>query len=175
MRGLAAWSRLLEAADLAPADVAALRARLVPEVRRLRLHSRCVTLLFGSSRLTVSLCTLLVPSLVTLQSEDLDLRWLIWALGLLASSCNASAAIFGLDRSYFGLRAQLRDLDGEAWLFLLRAGRYRHEERSDALPLFVERCERMLRKADLFETAPQRQEGRREKPESGARVGEEPV
>ena len=149
-----AWSKMLEEAGISSTDAAALRARLVPAVARLRRHSLCVSLAFGASRLAVSVCTLLVPSLVSLQSSDQDLRWLMWSLGLAASSCNACASIFGLDRAYYGLRAQLRDLDGEAWLFLMRAGRYRQMERSQSLTLFVERCEGMLRKANHAETAP---------------------
>jgi len=152
--GLQAWCLLLEGStDLSALQSAVLKQRLVPEVERLRLRVRRLGKIYGAARLTVTLGSILVPSLISLDQGGGTVRWCIWALGLLNSFCSACVSLFGVDRNYFTSKAQAAALEMEAWLFLSLAGRYDRSASSDSNgPIghaaqfqdFVQRCEHML-------------------------------
>jgi len=133
-------------------DKALLSARVVCSAQRLQIRVRSLRWLHCVAKTVVTIGSIMVPSLLALRDnpDRTDaVYWALWGVGLLTSFCNSAAMLFSIDRKYFVLKAQLRRLEREAWLYLSKAGPYRQTAPNQDchgahLVCFVEKCEFIL-------------------------------
>ena len=91
--------------------------------RRLLMYA----LLFYVLRITMTVGSLTVPALLSLNVSPNDqtlLKWLTWAISLAVTTANGLITLFKVDKRFFMLHSVAERLRTEAWQFLALAGRY---------------------------------------------------
>ena len=111
--------------------------KLLLRRRFLRLHQeferRCfyISILFHISRLIITVGSLIVPALLSIQytggsSKDttMEIYWTAWTLSLLVTTSNGILTLFKIDKKYYSLHTSMEQLRSEGWQFLELSGRY---------------------------------------------------
>ena len=91
-----------------------------------------VSCLFNIMRFIVTVGSLLVPALLSIQSPGSvssvtssdTIYWSTWAVSLAVTMSNGILALFKIDKKYFSLNTVLEQLTSEGWQFLELSGRY---------------------------------------------------
>lgn len=145
------WSALLEKTELKPQAKLVAVARIAKLATSLKRRVTHLLWLYRIGKITVTVGSLLVPSLTGLDSNRAQPQttfWLIWGLSLATGVSNACISLFGIDRKYFMLKEQLTRLEVEAWLYLSLSGKYsKSESHQEQFKLFMEKCEHILDRA----------------------------
>ena len=95
----------------------------------LEYRRRCIlyATLFYTLRLTMTVGSLAVPALLSIQnlstSSD-SLYWFTWALSLAVTTSNGIMTLFKLDKRFFMLHATAERLRSETWQYIQLSGRY---------------------------------------------------
>jgi hypothetical protein len=98
-------------------------SRYIPLFKSYRNRSRYYALVFHSSRFIVTVGSITVPALLSLQSAD-NLKWLTWTISLAVTIFNGILTLFKIDKKYYYLHTVRGVLESEAYQFLSLAGRY---------------------------------------------------
>ena len=97
---------------------------LMTEYRR-RCHIYAA--LFYSFRLTMTVGSLAVPALLSIQNSPGAanyLYWMTWGISLAVTTANGIMTLFKLDKRFFMLHATAEQLRSETWQFVALSGRY---------------------------------------------------
>ena len=97
---------------------------LLTEYRR-----RCwvYSYLFYVLRMTMTVGSLAVPALLSIQTNGVDatiMYWFTWSLSLAVTTANGVMTLFKLDKRFFMLHATAERLRTETWQYLQLSGRY---------------------------------------------------
>lgn len=126
----------LQNVSLTPLQQSILQKRYVLLVQEFAFRCLLLSILFHSSRFIVTVGSLIVPALLSIQYTDaapgvagdgsLSYRiyWTTWVISLLVTTCNGIQTIFKLEKKYYFLHTTLEQLRSEGWLFLELSGRY---------------------------------------------------
>ena len=92
-------------------------------------RARCFlySILFYTFRLTMTVGSLAVPALLSIQSAPgapVSMYWVTWAISLAVTTSNGIMTLFKLDKRFFMLNATAERLRSETWQFIQLAGRY---------------------------------------------------
>lgn len=103
-------------------------------------ENRCFRLavLFHSSRFIVTVGSLIVPALLSIQYVDTGptsnvtdpdtfayrVYWSTWVISLFVSICNGVLSVFKIEKKYYFLHTTLEHLRSEGWQFLQLSGHY---------------------------------------------------
>ena len=91
-------------------------------------RSRCrkYTFLFYTLKLTMTVGSLAVPALLTIQnnSNGTAMYWVTWGISLAVTTANGITTLFKLDKRFFVLHATMERLRTETWQFIELSGRY---------------------------------------------------
>lgn len=112
------------------------------EERYLRLletsFGRCrkMALVYNSNRLTITIGSILVPAILSIQRSDyIDanpaeqiLFWLTWTISLMVTISNGLMTMFKFDRKYYLFHAAFEQLKTEGWQYLALTGNYKGTE-----------------------------------------------
>lgn len=115
-----------------------LTERYVNVVRVFELRCLRIALLYHIMRLLVTVGSLIVPALLSIQYTDtgdgMDVSntgsfayrvyWATWIVSLLVTMSNGILSVFKVDKKYFFLHTTLEQLRSEGWQFLELSGRY---------------------------------------------------
>jgi hypothetical protein len=97
---------------------------LMKEYRyRATLHS----LIFYILRLTITVGSLAVPALLSIQTmsgNQQSMYWLTWSLSLSVTTANGVMTLFKLDKRFFLLHGTMEKLRTEMWQYVQLSGRY---------------------------------------------------
>ena len=97
---------------------------LMSEYRhRCRLYST----LFYMFRLTMTVGSLAVPALLTIQNTpgaSVAMYWVTWVISLAVTTSNGIMLLFKIDKRFFMMHATIERLRSETWQFVELAGRY---------------------------------------------------
>ena len=97
---------------------------LMAEYRhRCRLYST----LFYMFRLTMTVGSLAVPALLTIQNTpgaSVAMYWVTWVISLAVTTSNGIMLLFKIDKRFFMMHATIERLRSETWQFVELAGRY---------------------------------------------------
>jgi len=92
--------------------------------KRLRYIDPC----YHASRLLVSIGSVAVPALLSIQSPtstfSTPLFWTTWMISLSVTVCHNLTSIFRFDKKFFGLHSTLERLKSEGWQYLELTGNY---------------------------------------------------
>lgn len=104
------------------------------------LEKRCsrLALYFHVSRLLVTVGSLIVPALLSIQYTNTGpdtimndpgsfayrIYWATWIISLLVTTSNGILSVFKIDKKYYFLHTALEQLRSEGWQYLQLSGRY---------------------------------------------------
>jgi hypothetical protein len=92
-----------------------------------RYRCRLYAVLFYMFRITMTVGSLAVPALLSIQNGNTApayLYWVTWAISLAVTTSNGVMTLFKLDKRFFSLHATAERLRSETWQFIQLAGRY---------------------------------------------------
>lgn len=172
------WSSLIDETDLTNIQKNAIKTRIISVVMRLRARLRRLSVAYTCLRTTTTVGSLLVPSILTLQSptqpvtsptDGFSAYWAIWGIGLIVSVSNAFVSLFRVDKNYYTVGSLLEKIESESWLFLTQSGPYNPENDEEEgrnitddtsytghrsrFKQFIEKCEILINKAVRSEYA----------------------
>lgn len=101
------------------------RYRFLMEEYRRRCHLYAT--LFYVFRLTVTVGSLAVPALLSIQNGNTTLPylyWLTWGISLAVTTSNGIMTLFKVDKRFFMLHATAERLRSETWQYIQLSGRY---------------------------------------------------
>lgn len=99
-----------------------------------RARCRRMARLFHLNRSIVTLGSILVPALLSIQHVDIGnavptynqgVFWTTWILSLLVTASNGIMTMFKLDKKYYLLHASYEQLKSEGWQYIALTGKYR--------------------------------------------------
>ncbi len=99
-------------------------------------YKRCrkIALVYNTHRLLITVGSIIVPALLSVQHTDQlqdwtqayqGVYWATWLLSLLVSIANGMLTMFKFDRKYYLFHAVFEQLKTEGWQFLALTGNYR--------------------------------------------------
>lgn len=172
------WANLIDETDLTNIQKNAIKTRIISVVMRLRSRLRRLSVAYTCLRTTTTVGSLLVPSILTLQSpskivtqpsDGFSAYWVIWGIGLAVSLSNAFVSLFRVDKNYFTVGNLIEKIESESWLFLTQSGPYSsetddedgrsitrdvsHTGHREKFNQFIEKCEILINKAVRSEYA----------------------
>ena len=112
---------------LSPLEKTTLRIRYIELL--ISFNHRCTyySLLFKCLRIIVTVGSLLVPALLSVQYDDkykTDMYWATWVISLAVTTSNGIFTLFKIDKKYYFLHT-IRDLlISEGWQYIALTGRY---------------------------------------------------
>ena len=92
-----------------------------------RYRCRLYSIMFYIFRITMTVGSLAVPALLSIQNGNTApsyLYWVTWAISLAVTTSNGIMTLFKLDKQFFNLHATAERLRSETWQFVQLAGRY---------------------------------------------------
>lgn len=112
------------------------------EERYLRLletsfwRCRKMALIYNSNRLTITIGSILVPAILSIQRTDYlsadpaeqTLFWITWVVSLMVTVSNGLMTMFKFDRKYYLFHAAFEQLKTEGWQYLALTGNYKGTE-----------------------------------------------
>lgn len=101
----------------------AIMVRYLDLLFTVKKRAQLYSLAFYSLRVSISLGSLVVPALLSLNQSEY-LFWIIWTFSLLVSISNSLISIFRIDKKYFSLNALYKKIESEGWQFINLTGNY---------------------------------------------------
>ncbi len=103
--------------------------RYIPLVQHLRKRTTRISCMFHSSRIIVTVGSVLVPALLSIQysqgmDHSLQIYWTAWSVSLLVTICNGLLTLFKLDKRYFFLHTVLEQMISVGWQYIELSGRF---------------------------------------------------
>lgn len=103
-------------------------------------EQRCwrISYFFHLLRILISVGSLIVPALLSIQYSDTsastsikdpesfayEIYWATWVISLLVTTSNGIVSVFKIDKKYFFLHTTMEQLRSEGWQYLELSGRY---------------------------------------------------
>ena len=112
--------------DLTPIQRRAIKERYSFLMSDYRRRCRTYTALFYAFKLTMTVGSLAVPALLTIQNNTNGsaMYWVTWGISLAVTTANGITTLFKLDKRFFVLHATMERLRTETWQFIELSGRY---------------------------------------------------
>lgn len=123
---------LMELSELTDIQRKILVIRFCGVISSYRKRVKLVSYLFNIMRFLVTVGSLLVPALLSIQSPGSistltspdGIYWSTWAVSLAVTISNGILALFKIDKKYYSLNTVLEQLTSEGWQYLELSGRY---------------------------------------------------
>jgi len=111
--------------DLTAHQRAAIKHRYRFLMDEYRSRSQKYSLLFYLMRSTMTVGSLAVPALLSLQANNNpNLYWFTWGLSLAVTTANGIMTLFKLESKFLSLHTTMEHLRTETWQYMELAGRY---------------------------------------------------
>ena len=114
-----------------------LELRFISLLHKYRKRSMYYSCSFNSLRITISIGSLIVPALLSVQytpgsgsgqggisDMNVSMYWIVWTLSLLVTISNAFIALLKVDKKYYTLNTTYQHLLSEGWQFIELSGKY---------------------------------------------------
>ena len=116
--------------DLSDTKRIVLTERYVNLMKHLNTRASRVSVLFHISRTIVTVGSLIVPALLSIQYNQtaseiqFTIYWSTWVISLCVTTCNGLMTLFKLDKKYFSLFTVYEHLVSEGWQYIELSGKY---------------------------------------------------
>lgn len=89
-------------------------------------RSSCYSTSFHALRITITVGSLIVPALLSVQGGTLTtiVYWCVWILSLCVTISNGVMTLFKVDKKYYVLNTTFQHLISEGWQYVELTGRY---------------------------------------------------
>jgi hypothetical protein len=126
----------LENVNLTPLQRSILEKRYIELVQQFARRCFVVSIFFHTSRAFVTVGSLVVPALLSIQYTDASpaasttysmsyqIYWVTWAISLLVTTFNGIQNIFKFEKKYYFLHTTMEQLRSEGWQYIELSGRY---------------------------------------------------
>jgi hypothetical protein len=121
------FDNALSSVILTPLQYNVIIGRYVPLIKHIRTRTTRVSLMFHTSRIIITVGSLIVPALLSIQGmspTNIAIYWSTWMVSLLVSICNAMIALFKYDKKYYYLHTIQEKLISEGWQYIELTGKY---------------------------------------------------
>lgn len=121
------FDNALSSVNLTPLQHNVIIGRYVPLIKHIRTRTTRVSLMFHTSRIIITVGSLIVPALLSIQGmspTNIAIYWSTWMVSLLVSICNAMIALFKYDKKYYYLHTIQEKLISEGWQYIELTGKY---------------------------------------------------
>jgi len=112
--------------------------RFLSVLEEFEVRSYRLSILFHVLRILVSIGSLIVPALLSIQYSDTsnsttikdpdsfayEIYWATWVISLLVTTSNGILTVFKIDKKYYFLHTTKEQLRSEGWQYLELSGRY---------------------------------------------------
>ena len=106
---------------------AVMEGRYIPLVTHLRTRTAQISFMFHTSRIIITVGSLIVPALLSIQgvsNTNVGIYWGTWIVSLFVTICNALLALFKFDKRYYYLHTVLEQMISEGWQYIELTGKY---------------------------------------------------
>ena len=113
--------------DLTVQQRSSIKNRIRFLLQEYRVRSCLYTALFYTTRLMITVGSLAVPALLSINMKpDTEpfLYWMTWSISLAVTTSNGIVTLFKIDKRFFSLHATMERLRSEIWQYLELSGRY---------------------------------------------------
>jgi len=113
--------------DLTVQQRSSIKNRIKFLLQEYRTRSCRYSALFYATRLMITVGSLAVPALLSINMKpDTEpfLYWLTWSISLAVTTSNGIVTLFKIDKRFFSLHATMERLRSEIWQYLELSGRY---------------------------------------------------
>lgn len=113
--------------DLTEQQRSSIKHRIKFLLQEYRTRSCRYSALFYVTRLMITVGSLAVPALLSINMKpDTEpfLYWLTWSISLAVTTSNGIVTLFKIDKRFFSLHATMERLRSEIWQYLELSGRY---------------------------------------------------
>lgn len=114
------------------------KMRFIYVLRTFEFRCKLLAVLFHILRIFVTVGSLIVPALLSIQYSDTsasssikdpesfayEIYWATWVISLLVTTSNGIMSVFKIDKKYYFLHTTMEQLRSEGWQFLELSGRY---------------------------------------------------
>jgi hypothetical protein len=131
------FEHALTCIQLSPLQQSVVIGRYIPLIRTISNRTRIVSILFNTSRIIITVGSLIVPALLSIQglgNTNPEIYWSTWVVSLLVTICNALVSLFKYDKRYYYLNTILERLISEGWQYIELTGRYSGYNTRGAIP-----------------------------------------
>ena len=121
------FDNALSSVNLTPLQHNVIIGRYIPLIKHIRTRTTRVSLMFHTSRIIITVGSLIVPALLSIQGispTNIAIYWSTWMVSLLVSICNAMIALFKYDKKYYYLHTIQEKLISEGWQYIELTGKY---------------------------------------------------
>jgi hypothetical protein len=94
-------------------------------------RSKCYSITFHTLRITVTVGSLIVPALLSIQSPttsnvqlNLTLYWVVWVISLFVTISNGFMTLLKVDKKYYNLNTSYQHFISETWQYIELSGKY---------------------------------------------------
>lgn len=137
MAPAAPFQQVLATLTLTPTQKQVLTQRYLPLLVHLQRRTFRISFLFHTSRIVVTVGSLIVPALLSIQysqasaspttpeaNVNYQIYWAAWTISLFVTICNGLLTLFRLDKRYYYLHTVLEHLISEGWQYVELTGRF---------------------------------------------------
>ena len=121
------FEKALSLVPLSELQAAIVKGCYIPMLHHIRIRTYRTGLVFHSSRIVITIGSLVVPALLSIQgfgTTNKEVYWTTWTISLLVTVCNALVALFKFDKRYYSLHTILERLVSEGWQYIELTGKY---------------------------------------------------
>lgn len=130
----------IEKLDISPLNKQILTSRYTQVLTNYSLRSKRYSIWFHTLRTIVTVGSLIVPALLSVQFSTTTpayitdgIYWLTWTLSLLVTISNGVTTLYKVDKKYYMLHTIYEHLKSEGWQYLELSGKY-SGHRTNGLP-----------------------------------------
>lgn len=130
--------KAISQSDLTPLQKTIIEERFVKVLSDFKGRCWRLAAFFHISRFIITVGSLIVPALLSIQYTDTGpttnisdpqsfayrIYWSTWVISLLVTTCNGIVSIFKIDKKYYFLHTTLEHLKSEGWQFIQLSGHY---------------------------------------------------
>jgi hypothetical protein len=112
--------------DLEPTKKKILIFRFKAVLHEYSDRSTCYSTSFHTLRITITVGSLIVPALLSIQGGTLStiVYWCVWVLSLCVTISNGVMTLFKVDKKYYVLNTTFQHLVSEGWQYIELTGKY---------------------------------------------------
>lgn len=129
------YRQIIQSLEISEFEKLILHLRYVKLIDKLRGRTSRITYLFYVNKTIVTIGSLIVPALLSIQYADTgpgadkgafsaQIYWSTWVLSLLVTICNAIMTLFKIDKKFMYLHSDIEYLISEGWQYAQLSGRY---------------------------------------------------
>ena len=117
---------VIDKLDLTPIQKEIIKERYINLVEETHLRARRISAIYHVSHLIVTVGSLIVPALMSIQymTTENQIYWITWVLSLLVTTSNGLLTLFKIDKKYLYLHTNTERLTTEGWQYTQLSGRY---------------------------------------------------